>query len=61
MLPKRGSFATAINLSIGTTFALTLPGAACLINSLRSLSADTESEATMIRSALESGVQAVAT
>ena len=61
MLPKRGSFETAINLSIGTTLALTLPGAACLINSLRSSSWATESEATIIRSAFESGVQAVAT
>ena len=38
-----------------------MDAAACLINSLRNSSLATLSEATMIRSAFESGVQAVAT
>ena len=61
MLPKRGSLETSINFLIGTTFALTPFGAACLIKLLRNSSLDTVSDATMIRSALEAGVQFVAT
>ena len=41
--------------------ACTLIGAACLINSLRNSSLATSSDATMIRSALDAGVQLVAT
>ena len=40
---------------------LTFPGAACLINCLRRSSWATASEATMMRSAFEAGVQTVAT
>ena len=61
VLPKRGSFETSINFLIGTTFAFTLPGAACLMSCLRKSSWETVSEATMIRSAFEAGVQPVAT
>ena len=61
VFPKRGSFAASINFLIGTTLALTPPGAACLINPLRNSSLATVSDATMIRSALEAGVQLVAT
>ncbi len=53
---SEGLFETAIDLSIGTTLALTLPGAACLIT-LRSSSWATEPEATIIRFAFESGVR----
>ena len=60
-IPKRVSFATSINLSIGTTLALTPEGAACLIKPLRRSSFATASDATIMRSAFEAGVHAVAT